>query len=134
MILGALCVGKTTIEGLLEGEDVLATAAALRAMGADIARRDDGVWEVHGLGVGGLNIKVKNKLTELAKETGGRNFMISKASELSGVYREIEEELRSQYLLAYSSDRPSPDGAFRMIEVKAAGGKYKARTIRGYYP
>lgn len=42
------------MEGLLEGEDVLATAAAMRAMGADIRRDEDGIWHINGVGVGGL--------------------------------------------------------------------------------
>src|SRR3954467_15004355 len=54
LMLGALAVGRTEITGLLEGEDVLATAAALRAMGAAIERRGDGTWEVDGVGLGGL--------------------------------------------------------------------------------
>lgn len=54
LMLGALAVGETVITGLLEGEDVLATAAAMRAMGADITRGADGVWRVHGVGSGGL--------------------------------------------------------------------------------
>ncbi|MDB5707305.1 MAG: 3-phosphoshikimate 1-carboxyvinyltransferase [Sphingomonas bacterium] len=54
LMFSALAVGESRIEGLLEGEDVLATAAALRAMGADIARGEDGVWIVNGVGVGGL--------------------------------------------------------------------------------
>ncbi len=54
LILGALCVGETVIHGLLEGEDVLATAAALRAFGATIERGEDGAWRVNGVGVGGL--------------------------------------------------------------------------------
>src|SRR5687768_8355092 len=54
LMFSALAIGESRIEGLLEGEDVLATAAAMRAMGADIARSDDGVWHVHGVGVGGL--------------------------------------------------------------------------------
>jgi 3-phosphoshikimate 1-carboxyvinyltransferase len=53
-MLGALAVGETVIEGLLEGEDVLSTAAAMRAFGATVTRGDDGVWKVAGLGVGGL--------------------------------------------------------------------------------
>ncbi len=53
-MLSALAIGESTITGLLEGEDVLATAAAMRAMGADIVRSDDGTWRVHGVGVGGL--------------------------------------------------------------------------------
>jgi 3-phosphoshikimate 1-carboxyvinyltransferase len=55
LILGAISIGETRIEGLLEGEDVLATANALRALGADIVRDDDGIWRVQGLGVGGLH-------------------------------------------------------------------------------
>ncbi|MBY9062016.1 3-phosphoshikimate 1-carboxyvinyltransferase [Sphingomonas yunnanensis] len=54
LMLSALAVGESRIEGLLEGEDVLATAAAMRAMGATITRGDDAVWRVHGVGVGGL--------------------------------------------------------------------------------
>ncbi len=53
LILSALAIGKSRITGLLEGEDVLATADALRAMGAKIEKKDD-VWTVHGVGVGGL--------------------------------------------------------------------------------
>jgi 3-phosphoshikimate 1-carboxyvinyltransferase len=54
LMLSALAVGESRIEGLLEGHDVLATAAAMGAMGADILRDGDGVWHVHGVGVGGL--------------------------------------------------------------------------------
>ncbi len=72
LMLSALAVGESRVEGLLTGEDVLATAAALRAMGAqivnesaaeggggramgaDIERGADDVWRIHGVGVGGL--------------------------------------------------------------------------------
>lgn len=54
LMLSALAVGHSRIEGLLEGEDVLATAAAMRAMGAHIERDAVGVWHVQGVGVGTL--------------------------------------------------------------------------------
>jgi 3-phosphoshikimate 1-carboxyvinyltransferase len=54
LMFSALAVGTSRVEGLLEGEDVLATAAALRAMGATIVRGEDGVWTIDGVGVGGL--------------------------------------------------------------------------------
>src|SRR6056297_3129633 len=54
VMLGGLSVGTTHIHGLLEGEDVLATAAAMRALGATIERLENGVWRVRGVGVGGL--------------------------------------------------------------------------------
>ena len=54
LMLGGLAVGETVIDGLLEGEDVLATAAAMRAMGVGVVREESGRWRVHGVGVGGL--------------------------------------------------------------------------------
>jgi len=54
VMLGALAMGETRITGLLEGEDVLSTAAAMRAMGASVERLGDGNWSVHGTGVGSL--------------------------------------------------------------------------------
>ena len=54
LILGALAVGETAITGLLEGQDVLDTASAMRAFGAEVGRDDDGTWRVHGVGVGGF--------------------------------------------------------------------------------
>lgn len=54
LMLAAIAVGESRIEGLLEGEDVLCTAAAMRALGAEIERGEDAVWRVWGRGVGGL--------------------------------------------------------------------------------
>jgi 3-phosphoshikimate 1-carboxyvinyltransferase len=54
LMLSALAVGESRISGLLEGEDVLATAAAMRAMGAQVERTGDREWRVHGVGVGSL--------------------------------------------------------------------------------
>jgi 3-phosphoshikimate 1-carboxyvinyltransferase len=54
IMLGALAVGETRVTGLLEGEDVLATAAAMRAMGARVERLESGEWVINGVGVGAL--------------------------------------------------------------------------------
>src|SRR5690242_4663553 len=54
LMFGALAVGETRIAGLLEGEDVLRTAAAMRALGAEVRRDPDGDWRVAGRGIGGL--------------------------------------------------------------------------------
>ena len=54
LMLGGLTVGTTRVHGLLEGEDVLCTAQAMRAYGARVARGNDGVWRIDGVGVGGL--------------------------------------------------------------------------------
>jgi 3-phosphoshikimate 1-carboxyvinyltransferase len=54
LIFGAMAVGKTTISGLLEGQDVLDTAKAMRAFGATVSRQGPGDWTVDGVGVGGF--------------------------------------------------------------------------------
>ena len=54
LILGAMAVGETRVTGLLEGQDVLDTAKAMRAFGAEVTRVGPGEWSVHGVGVGGF--------------------------------------------------------------------------------
>ena len=54
LMFGALAIGQTRITGLLTGEDVLRTAAAMRALGAEVTREPDGTWLVAGRGIGGL--------------------------------------------------------------------------------
>ena len=54
LILGAMCVGETRITGLLEGDDVLDTAKAMRAFGAEVEQTGPGEWRVRGVGVGGF--------------------------------------------------------------------------------
>ena len=54
LILGAMAVGETKVTGLLEGQDVLDTAQAMRAFGAEVTQHGPGEWSVHGVGVGGF--------------------------------------------------------------------------------
>jgi 3-phosphoshikimate 1-carboxyvinyltransferase len=54
LILGALTVGKCSISGLLEGQDVLNTAKAVLTLGVTVERRGEGEWDIHGVGVGGF--------------------------------------------------------------------------------
>ena len=54
LIFGAMAVGETQISGLLEGQDVLDTASAMRAFGAEVVQHGPGAWSVHGVGVGGF--------------------------------------------------------------------------------
>lgn len=124
--------GRRAMVLLSDGDDTGSSIPYRDAL--EYARRSGVLLYTVGLDVGATNIKIRRKLTQLAQETGGQSFFIHKANELSSVYRQIEEELRSQYLLAYSSDRPTSGGDFRTINVKVQRGKLKARTISGYYP
>ncbi|HUP59588.1 MAG TPA: VWA domain-containing protein [Thermoanaerobaculia bacterium] len=86
-----------------------------------------------GIGIRSGDADVKYKLSRFANETGGTVYYVENAGELERVYKVIESELRSQYVLGFY---PSPDikagSKWRELEVKATEGKVK--TIRGYYP
>jgi VWFA-related protein len=77
--------------------------------------------------------ETRSNLARLASETGGRFFTIATATELDRVYRLIELDLRSQYLLVY---RPPAAASprFRRVEVEVLREGLKARTLNGYYP
>lgn len=125
--------GQRALVLLSDGDDTSSSIGFREAL--EYARRSGVAIYSIGLDVGRLNVTVRNKLKSLAEETGGRFFFISKARELEGVYDQIEEELRSRYLLAYNSDQKgSEEGDFRQVEVKVDGRGLEARTIRGYYP
>jgi Ca-activated chloride channel homolog len=76
----------------------------------------------------------KKKLAVIAEETGGRAYFPRDAEELPGIYAAIEEELRSQYLVAYQSASARNDGGFRTVELKVNRSGLEAKTMRGYYP
>jgi len=78
--------------------------------------------------------ETRTQLEELAGKTGGRFFSIGVPSELDRVYRWIEQDLRSQYLLVYRPQAGKPRTEFRSVRVEVAGAGLKARTIHGYYP
>jgi len=59
LILAAMTVGESTVAGLLEGEDVINTAQAMRELGARLIRGEDGIWRIHGVGVGGFAAPAK---------------------------------------------------------------------------
>lgn len=68
LMFGAVASGRTDIHGLLEGEDVLHTAAAMRALGAKVTKHPGGTWEVEGCGVGNF----KEPADTLEMGNGGR--------------------------------------------------------------
>ncbi len=118
IMLGALAIGETIISGLLEGEDVLHTAAAMRAMGAKIEHSDDGLWRVHGVGVGGLRepdhvLEMGNSGTStrlLMGLIGGHNISATFTGDASLVKRPMRRivtplEMMGATFLCRSGDR-----------------------------
>jgi VWFA-related protein len=100
----------------------------------EVARRAGVTVYGIGMGLGDGDLESRRAIDRLAEETGGRSYFVSTAAELSPIYRGIEEELRSKYLLVYQSTNAKPSRAFRKVDVKVKEPGLEAHTLRGYYP
>ena len=72
-------------------------------------------------------------LRQLSRETGGRSFFPDSILELADIYKQIAEELSSQYTLGYTSHNQNRNGEFRQVVVQANRLNATTRTKRGYY-
>jgi VWFA-related protein len=80
------------------------------------------------------DFKSRRAIGEIARESGGEVFYLGDPSEIARVTKRIEEELRSQYVLAFKTDSQKPTGEYRSVEVAVDRPGVSARTIRGYIP
>ncbi|MEM1179922.1 MAG: VWA domain-containing protein [Acidobacteriota bacterium] len=140
--------GRRALVLLTDGHDVESDFDAEEAL--DFAVRAG--LAVYPILLGGSAEGTRRGLEKLAQESGGRAFAIRTIAQLDGVYRRIEEELRSQYLLVYQAPRdgggigdtapgaeaappqanPEP-GSFRRIDVTTTRAGLTTRALRGYY-
>ena len=92
---------------------------------------------VYTIGVGSARDGIdRNALRDLAERTGGRAFFPDKKFDLNAAFAEIERELRTQYLIAYSSTNKKRDGSYRKITIEVSNPELKKLDIRhrpGYY-
>ncbi len=95
------------------------TGATVYAIGIDLSVRE---------------LLARARLQRLARATGGEAFFVARAGGLERVYARIERELRSQYLLAYTSSSSAPEGQWRRVEVRVRRPGVKVRTVAGYVP
>lgn len=72
-------------------------------------------------------------LKRMSEETGGRLFEVSKRKPLVAIFDEIQQEMRNQYALGYTPDRPARDGGFRRLEVRTRQKDLKVQARKGYY-
>jgi len=104
----------------------------------DGAKRSPTVIYAIGLGIGDPRTRrgttpPEYALRSLAFETGGRLFLPKDADALSGIYKEISDELASQYVIGYVSNSTSPRSAWRAVSVRVGRTEMHARTRPGYY-
>ncbi len=104
--------------------------------GPGMGRHGGGGWPGGGGGRGGMEQRPDGKkiLKQISKETGGSYFEVSKKKSVDDIYASIEEELRHQYSIGYTSDNSTEGSNFRKIDltVKKKGLTVQARD--GYYP
>lgn len=126
--------GQRAVLLLSDGQDRVSRLGFEQTL--EVAQRTGIAVYAIGLGLeGGAKGEDAQRLHRLAAVTGGRSFFAKDASELAGVYGQIEKDLRAQYRIAYQSSHTGTDGAFRTVQVQMAKeGGLEARTISGYYP
>ncbi len=124
--------GRKAYVILTDGEDRASKFTYEAAL--DYARKAGVALYFIGLRIKGTALDVKSKLNRLARETGGATYYIDAARNLAGIYKEIEEELRSQYLLTYIPPAKPGSDKWRKVDVKVRPDNLTARTISGYYP
>jgi Ca-activated chloride channel family protein len=124
--------GQRALVLLSDGDDNSSYITFKQAM--EYASRSGVAVYAIGLNLSMMDVGIKQKLGELASSSGGRAFFTNNADELPAIYKQIESELRSRYLLAYNSTEAGAQTGFRPVEIKVKKSGLKARTARGYYP
>jgi len=86
------------------------------------------------IGLGFADIGGKSNMKSLAAESGGMAYFIRDVKQLDETYKRLENDLRSQYLIAYNTESSKKDTAYRTVEVRTSRPAVTVRTIRGYIP
>ena len=124
--------GRKAFVILTDGEDRCSHFTFDAAL--DYAKKTGVAVYFIGLRIGATQLDVRHKLGRIARETGGTVSYVDSAKGLGRIYAQINEELRSQYLLSYVPQNKSVSNQWRKIEVKMTPSHLTARTISGYYP
>jgi VWFA-related protein len=82
---------------------------------------------------GANGVDGKKIMQEIASRTGGHAYEAKNPKDLDAIYKQIEEELRSQYLMTYTPDKVDTEGGFHKIVLKASKDYYIVSTREGYY-
>jgi VWFA-related protein len=72
-------------------------------------------------------------LKRMSEETGGRVFDVGRRMNLDEIFKQIQEEMRTQYSVSYAPTNPVKDGSFRKLELKMSNKDYKVQARKGYY-
>ncbi len=114
-----------------DGEDNL--SRVYRDEAIDMAQRAGVIVYTISTSLVEKHTKGDDDLRKLADATGGRAFFPEKLDDVVAAFSDIQEELRSQYMISYRPDQFVANGQFRPIQIMTASKKYKVRAKKGYY-
>lgn len=72
-------------------------------------------------------------LRRMSNETGGRVFKVDRKNSLDDIFRDLQEEMRTQYAIGYSPTNAAKDGSFRKLEIRTSSKDLKVQARKGYY-
>jgi VWFA-related protein len=124
--------GRRAMVVLTDGEDTASQNGFDEALG--YAQRMGVTIYTIGVSIPSTKVTTRWQINKLASATGGRAFFVSEKSGLDQIYAEINRELRTQYLIAYTSSSEKPADELRKIKVEVDRKGVKIRTITGFYP
>ncbi len=90
---------------------------------------DPGAYGGSGFGYAPSN----GDLRRMSEETGGRMFEVNRRNTLDDIFRQIQEEMRSQYAIGYVSTNSAADGSYRRVDIRAKQNGFKVQARKGYY-
>ena len=134
-------VGRKAIVLISDGMDFGSTYTRQQAIEA-AHRADTMIYSIYfvdqaaygyrggGMMIGGAS---DGDLKKMSEETGGRLFHVGRSNTLKEIFDEIQSEMRSQYVIGYSSSSDARDGAFRKLEIKPNEKNLKVQARKGYY-
>jgi VWFA-related protein len=114
----------------LDLKDALEAAQKADAVVYSIEYTDRSAYGMGGFNLGGGG---DSALHQLSDPTGGRVYRVGRDKPLDAVFKELSDEMRSQYAIGYSPLNPAKDGGFRKLEVRMANKDLKAQARKGYY-
>jgi VWFA-related protein len=132
-------VGRKVIvvitDGVDEGSKLPESEAIMAAQKADaviysIEYSDPRAYGGFGISFGGGGGAVLRKMSD---ETGGHAYRVDRSHTLDKVFTELQEEMRSQYLIGYTPLNDAKDGSYRKLDIKMANKDLKAQARKGYY-
>lgn len=109
-------------------QDAIEQAQKADAIIYSIAYVDYGLYRSQNAFYGG-----DSALSRMSAETGGRVFRVDRKHPLTEAFQEIQDEMRTQYAIAYTPLNTARDGSYRKIEIRTGNKEYKVQSRKGYY-